>query len=75
MGLEGALPVLLRFRRRPRRCRPRTPRREYAWAYAEFGDEVPERFDPSTRDSAVLDWNERDAPAARKRLTRWCGSC
>jgi maltooligosyltrehalose trehalohydrolase len=43
-------------------------RAEYAWAYAEFGDEVPDALDPSTRDSAVLDWNERDAPAARKRL-------
>ena len=44
-------------------------RAEYAWAYAEFGDEVPDALDPSTRDFAVLDWNERDAPAARKRLT------
>ena len=44
-------------------------RAEYAWAYAEFGDEVPDALDPSTRDSAVLNWNERDAPAARKRLT------
>ncbi|WP_108519023.1 malto-oligosyltrehalose trehalohydrolase [Bradyrhizobium algeriense] len=44
-------------------------RSEYAWAYAEFGDEVPDALDPSTRDSAVLDWKERDAPAARKRLT------
>ncbi|MEH2522881.1 MULTISPECIES: malto-oligosyltrehalose trehalohydrolase [unclassified Bradyrhizobium] len=43
-------------------------RAEYAWAYAEFGDEVPDALDPSTRDSAVLDWNERDVPAARKRL-------
>jgi maltooligosyltrehalose trehalohydrolase len=43
-------------------------RAEYAWAYAEFGDEVPDALDTSTRDSAVLDWNERDAPAARKRL-------
>ena len=44
-------------------------RSEYAWAYAEYGDEVPDALDPSTRDSAVLDWNGRDAPAARKRLT------
>src|SRR5207244_3709448 len=44
-------------------------RAEYAWAYAEFGDEVPDALDPSTRDSAVLNWNERDVPAARKRLT------
>jgi maltooligosyltrehalose trehalohydrolase len=42
---------------------------ELAWAYEEYGDEVPDALDPSTRDSAVLDWNERDTPAARKRLT------
>jgi maltooligosyltrehalose trehalohydrolase len=42
---------------------------ELAWAYAEYGDEVPDALDQSTRDSAVLDWNERDAPAAQKRLT------
>jgi len=42
---------------------------ELAWAYEEYGDEVPDALDASTRDSAVLDWNERDTPAARKRLT------
>jgi len=68
MGLEGALPVLLRFRRRPRHAVRKGRRAEYAWAYAEFGDDVPDALDPSTRGSAVLDWNERDPPAARKRL-------
>ena len=42
---------------------------ELAWAYEEYGDEVPDALDPSTRDSAVLDWKQRDAPEARKRLT------
>ncbi len=40
-----------------------------AWAYEEYGDEVPDALDRSTRNSAVLDWSERDKPAARKRLT------
>src|SRR5437773_3653704 len=44
-------------------------RAEYAWAYAAYGDEVPDALDPATRDSAVLDWKEREAPAAHKRLT------
>ena len=44
-------------------------RSEYAWAYAQYGDDIPDALASSTRDSAVLDWNERDAPAARKRLT------
>jgi maltooligosyltrehalose trehalohydrolase len=43
-------------------------RAEYDWAYAEFGDEIPDALAASTRDSAVLDWDERDAPAGRKRL-------
>jgi maltooligosyltrehalose trehalohydrolase len=42
---------------------------ELAWAYAEYGDEVPDALAASTRDSAVLDWDGRDAPAGRKRLT------
>jgi maltooligosyltrehalose trehalohydrolase len=41
---------------------------ELAWAYEEFGDEVPDALASSTRDSAVLDWDGRDAPAGRKRL-------
>jgi maltooligosyltrehalose trehalohydrolase len=44
-------------------------RSEYAWAYDEFGDEVPDALDPSSRDGAVLDWDSLDTPAARKRLT------
>ncbi|WP_291853448.1 malto-oligosyltrehalose trehalohydrolase [Bradyrhizobium sp.] len=44
-------------------------RAEYAWAYDEFGDEVPDALDPSSRDRAVLDWDSLDTPAARKRLT------
>ena len=42
---------------------------ELAWAYAEYGDEVPDALAPTTRNSAVLDWDARNAPAARKRLT------
>jgi maltooligosyltrehalose trehalohydrolase len=42
---------------------------ELAWAYAEYGDEVPDALAASTRDSAVLDWDSRDAAAGRKRLT------
>ena len=41
---------------------------ELAWAYEEYGDEVPDALDRSSRDSAVLDWNERNTPAAQKRL-------
>jgi maltooligosyltrehalose trehalohydrolase len=42
---------------------------ELAWAYAEYGDEVPDALAASTRDSAVLDWDSCEAPAGRKRLT------
>ena len=42
---------------------------ELAWAYEEYGDEVPDALARSSRDSAVLDWNEPNTPAAQKRLT------
>jgi maltooligosyltrehalose trehalohydrolase len=43
-------------------------RSEYEWAYAEYGDEVPDALDLSTFQSAVLDWDERRQAAPRKRL-------
>jgi len=43
-------------------------REEYAWAYARYGDEVPDPLDPATFRSAVLDWESRDADAGQKRL-------
>jgi maltooligosyltrehalose trehalohydrolase len=42
-------------------------RREYAWAYAKYGDEVPDPLDASTFQSAVLDWESRDT-TGQKRL-------
>jgi malto-oligosyltrehalose trehalohydrolase len=42
--------------------------REFAGAYAKYGDEVPDPLDRSTFDSAVLDWDQRYEPAGRKRL-------
>jgi maltooligosyltrehalose trehalohydrolase len=43
-------------------------RREYAWAYAKFGDEVPDPLAQSTFRSAVLDWDARNEGAGEKRL-------
>jgi maltooligosyltrehalose trehalohydrolase len=34
-------------------------KQEYAWAYAKYGDEVPDPLDPATLQSAVLDWTGR----------------
>lgn len=34
-------------------------RQEYAWAYARYGDEVPDPLDPATPQSAVLNWDQR----------------
>jgi maltooligosyltrehalose trehalohydrolase len=44
-------------------------RSEYAWAYAKYGDEVPDPLDMSTYQSAVLDWDARHLPSGHKRLT------
>jgi maltooligosyltrehalose trehalohydrolase len=43
-------------------------RREYAWAYAKYGDEVPDPLESSTFQSAELDWEARNQDAGRKRL-------
>jgi maltooligosyltrehalose trehalohydrolase len=43
-------------------------RREYAWAYSRYGDEIPDPLDQATFQSAVLDWDTRNEPAGRKRL-------
>ena len=42
-------------------------RREYAWAYAKYGNEVPDPLDASTFQSAVLDWESRET-TGRNRL-------
>ncbi|WP_407178717.1 malto-oligosyltrehalose trehalohydrolase [Bradyrhizobium sp. STM 3562] len=43
-------------------------RREYAWAYARYGEEVPDPLDITTFQSAVLDWQSRHTPAGQTRL-------
>ncbi len=43
-------------------------RREYGWAYAKYGDEVPDPLDPATFRSAILDWPSCATPPAQKRL-------
>jgi maltooligosyltrehalose trehalohydrolase len=43
-------------------------RQEYAWAYAKYGDEVPDPLAQTTFQSAVLDWEARNGEAGRKRL-------
>ncbi|HEV7876651.1 malto-oligosyltrehalose trehalohydrolase [Bradyrhizobium sp.] len=44
-------------------------RKEFAGAYARYGDEVPDPLGEPTFRSAVLDWNARDLPQARRRQT------
>jgi len=43
-------------------------KQEYKWAYDKYGDEVPDPLDPSTFQSAVLDWDFHTEPAGAKRL-------
>jgi maltooligosyltrehalose trehalohydrolase len=57
-GFEGDLAEAVRKGRR----------REYAWAYAKYGDEVPDPLESSTFQSAELDWEARNHAAGRKRL-------
>jgi len=43
-------------------------RSEYAWAYAKYGDEIPDPLAESTFQSAVLDWESRNEAPGKKRL-------
>ena len=43
-------------------------RSEYDWAYAEYGDEMPDALEQWTFQSAVLDWDEPRQAAPQKRL-------
>jgi malto-oligosyltrehalose trehalohydrolase len=42
-------------------------RQEYGWAYAKYGEEVPDPLSETTFQSAILDWNSRD-DTGRERL-------
>ncbi|TMJ84134.1 MAG: malto-oligosyltrehalose trehalohydrolase [Alphaproteobacteria bacterium] len=57
-GFEGELAEAVRKGRR----------QEYAWAYAKYGEEVPDPLAASTFESAVLDWESLDQGTAKKRL-------
>jgi 1,4-alpha-glucan branching enzyme len=43
-------------------------RREFADAYARYGDEIPDPLRASTAQSAMLDWSAADAGPGRERL-------
>jgi maltooligosyltrehalose trehalohydrolase len=47
-------------------------RREYGWAYAKYGNEVPDPIEKSTFQSAILDWDSLDQEASRQRLALVC---
>jgi maltooligosyltrehalose trehalohydrolase len=42
--------------------------KEYAWAYAKYGNEVPDPLAESTFQSAILDWESRNGTTGNKRL-------
>jgi malto-oligosyltrehalose trehalohydrolase len=44
-------------------------RREFAGAYARYGDEIPDPLDRTTAQSAVLDWSSIEQSPGRERLT------
>ncbi|MGC2781646.1 MAG: malto-oligosyltrehalose trehalohydrolase [Bradyrhizobium sp.] len=43
-------------------------RKEYDWAYAKYGEEVPDPLAVETFRSAIIDWNARNEPPGRERL-------
>ena len=67
-GSKAPFPFFCDFRGDLAHAVRRGRREEYAWAYAKYGDEVPDPLDQSTYQSAVLDWTERDHEPGRTRL-------
>jgi maltooligosyltrehalose trehalohydrolase len=57
-GFEGELAGAVRKGRR----------KEYAWAYAKYGDDVPDPLAAPTFQSAVLDWKTINGGAGKQRL-------
>jgi maltooligosyltrehalose trehalohydrolase len=43
-------------------------REEFAWAYAKYGDDIPDPLDEATARSATLDWTALDRDPDRSRL-------
>ena len=43
-------------------------RREFAWAYAKYGDDIPDPLADATVQSAMLDWTTLGDDPARTRL-------
>ena len=43
-------------------------RREYGWAYAKYGDDVPDPLDPKTFEFAKLNWDSPDSESGKTRL-------
>jgi maltooligosyltrehalose trehalohydrolase len=43
-------------------------RKEFAGAYAKYGDEIPDPLKQSTFQSAIVDWESRHEPPGQKRL-------
>ena len=69
MGLEVPFPFFCDFQGGLADAVRKGRRREYGWAYAKYGDGVPDPLAASTFQSAVVDW-EYDArrPVPQKRL-------
>jgi maltooligosyltrehalose trehalohydrolase len=67
-GSKAPFPFFCDFRGELAEAVRQGRRREYAWAYKKYGDEVPDPLHASTFRSAVLDWDARHSPEGRRRL-------
>jgi maltooligosyltrehalose trehalohydrolase len=67
-GSEAPFPFFCGFQGELAEAVRQGRRREYGWAYARYGDEVPDPLEQSTFQSAVLDWESCHEAAGHKRL-------
>ena len=68
MGIDAPFPFFCDFHGDLAEAVRKGRRKEFAGAYAKYGDEVPDPLDASTFRSAVLDWDALDEAAGQKRL-------
>ena len=75
MGLEGAVPVLLRFQGRTGRRRPQGPAQGICLGLCKIWRRDSRSAGASTIQSAVLDWERARRASRHASGWRWCGSC
>jgi maltooligosyltrehalose trehalohydrolase len=67
-GSKAPFPFFCDFKGDLAKAVRRGRQKEYAWAYAKYGNEIPDPLAKSTFQSAILDWESRNQAPEKQRL-------